>query len=336
MYAVALDPANMANYADDFLLCFYKFSTSTPDPELKRMTWRMGQERARAWRRSHRRVPAVERSVGRYIRYFACANFAAEGLRVPDPHMRRSIQRAARRLRPEDFFRFNPLNETFPDNIPKPCSNCGTSNPRGRDICYVCKNGLERTSRYELFSDAVFTVYVGERFGEPLGVRLPDLLRWLPDLRPYGGYKGGTNPEFVSTAYAVTHAVYSLNDYCSYRLKPEWLPHEFEFLKSNLMANIAADNAELMGEFLDTLKSFGLTFDDPLIQAGTEFVMSQQNADGSWGPTSGGVFDRYHPTWTAICGLMDFSWRGERVLSPHALQRAQGASLRDHGRHVYS
>ena len=33
---------------------------------------------------------------------------------------------------------------------------------------------------------------------------------------------------------AITHLVYTLNDYNRYRLSQEWLPQEFEFLRENL------------------------------------------------------------------------------------------------------
>ena len=82
-----------------------------------------------------------------------------------------------------------------------------------------------------------------------------------------------------------------------------------------------------MGEFLDTLKAFGLTEADPLIQIGMAFVLSRQHADGSWGDAGNrDIYHRYHSTWTAINGLMDYAWQGERVSFPEALHRAQATS----------
>ena len=76
-----------------------------------------------------------------------------------------------------------------------------------------------------------------------------------------------------------------------------------------------------MGEFLDTLKSFGMTEADPLIQAGVEFILSRQNPDGSWGDAKhGDTYHFYHSTWTSMNGLMDYRYRGERVSFPDALQ----------------
>jgi squalene cyclase len=65
-----------------------------------------------------------------------------------------------------------------------------------------------------------------------------------------------------------------------------------------------------MGELMDCLKSFGLQDDDTLIRTGTEFLLSSQNPDGSWGDMkTTDMYLRYHPTWTAVDGLRDYKWK---------------------------
>jgi hypothetical protein len=74
------------------------------------------------------------------------------------------------------------------------------------------------------------------------------------------------------------------------------------------------EDPETMGEFLDTLKSFGLPEDHPLIVKGLSYLLSHQNPDGSWGDVEAeDIYERYHPTWTAIDGLREYAWRGERL-----------------------
>ena len=74
------------------------------------------------------------------------------------------------------------------------------------------------------------------------------------------------------------------------------------------------EDPESMGEFLDTLKSFGLSDRHILIRNGMRYLLSQQNADGSWGDVeSYDEGQRYHPTWTAIDGLRDYAWKGKRL-----------------------
>src|ERR1700730_6404691 len=58
IYSTAVKPKYFAEYGDDYLWCFYTISNTTADPTLKRMARTMGEERAKAWRRLHPRLPA--------------------------------------------------------------------------------------------------------------------------------------------------------------------------------------------------------------------------------------------------------------------------------------
>ena len=82
-----------------------------------------------------------------------------------------------------------------------------------------------------------------------------------------------------------------------------------------------------MGEFLDTVKSFGLTEADPLIKPAwsLSYRDSTRTAAGEMLAIYD-VYHRYHSTWTGINGLMDYAWQGEKVSFPEALRRAQVGS----------
>jgi hypothetical protein len=84
----------------------------------------------------------------------------------------------------------------------------------------------------------------------------------------------------------------------------------------------------MTGEFLDSLKAFGLSDEHPLIRKGTRYVLSQQNADGGWGDVgSEDPYMRYHPAFTAINGLRDIAWRSTRLSFPklkRLLERGKG------------
>lgn len=163
--------------------------------------------------------------------------------------------------------------------------------------------------------DALVLSYIGDAYGVSFGARLEDVTQWMRKFRPYRDRE--------DFAYTITHLVYVLNGYSRYRLRPEWLPEEFEYLRANLKRSIATDDPEIVGEFLDTLKSFGLTDANPLIRSGIDYLLSRQNQDGSSGdPKAEDIYSRYHPTWTAIDGLRDYRWQGERVTSVEALRRA--------------
>ena len=53
-------------------------------------------------------------------------------------------------------------------------------------------------------------------------------------MRPYPGGVEEDVESLREAIYAVTHIVYTLNDYSTYRLRPGWLPQEFAFLKANV------------------------------------------------------------------------------------------------------
>jgi hypothetical protein len=323
--ASARNPKNFAEYGHDYLWCFFTISATAADPQLKRLAAAMGEERAKAWRRLHARVPSD--ADANDIATLAYGSHAADGLGLRDVRMQQELARAARRFRVVDFLQFDPNREMPPADVPESCARCDSDNARGVKRCVTCGNRLEMTDPYEVFYDALIASYTGDRYGVRLGASYPEVASLIPRMRPYRGYEGGNNKSFVPTAYAVTHIVYTMNDYGVWRLKPEWLPDEFEFLKANLAGSIALADPETTGEFLDSLKAFGLSDADPLIRRGMEFVLSTQNRDGSWGEVGArDIYERYHPTWTAIDGLRGYAFRGEGVSFPAALKAASISS----------
>jgi hypothetical protein len=108
-------------------------------------------------------------------------------------------------------------------------------------------------------------------------------------------------------------------------LLPRWLPDEFEFLRANLKVAVAAGDAELLGEFVDCLRAFGLPDHDPVVRSGVEYLLDSQNADGSWGDLAEpDVHTRYHTAWTAIDGLRKYAWK-ERTQWPAGVREMLGA-----------
>jgi hypothetical protein len=325
LHRTAMNPKHFEEHDDDLLWCFYTIATTAADPELRGRAWRIGQERARHWRRKTGSVPA---DIGAdTVVALVSGGLAADRLGVRDDGMKTQLAAAASRFGPRDFLHFDPTKEPPPDDVPQTCGTCENENPRGVAACRTCRTALDMTNRYEVLCDALTNTYFGQQYGVRLGGSLADVTRWLPRMRPYRGYENGANADFIPVAYAITHVVYTLNDYGAYRLKPEWLPQEYEFLRANLRHIVTANDPETMGEFLDTLKAFGLTTADPLVQVGMAFVLSRQDADGSWGDAGNrDIYHRYHSTWTAINGLMEYAWQGERVSFPDALHQAQALS----------
>lgn len=307
VYHTACQPENFELYGFDYLCCFDCIASTSKDHDVRRLARNMGQERARQWRKDNPEViPGADADA---IANLVFGSYAADRLGVPDKHLKTQINKAAGGFTALDYFRFDSLREPPPEDIPDECE-CGTYNQRGRRRCAKCRAPLEAMSRYALWLDALTRSYTGERYGVRLGASFADVIKWLPLMRPYPDYREGDNADFYWAIYAVTHVVYTLNAYSQHSLSPRWLPHEYSFLKRNLKQAIVMEDPETMGEVLDTLKSFGLSTDHSLIKKGLDYLLSSQNSDGSWGDMAAeDIYQRYHPTWTAIDGLRDYSWR---------------------------
>ena len=318
IYRTACDEENFEDWGHDYLGCFHCIASTSKDADLAKLARQIGQERARHWRRKNTAVPPD--ADANTIADLVFGTVAANHFGIRDKALKPQIRKAAANFTARDYFLFDPAIEPPPGDVPQDCQ-CGAENPRGRKTCSRCKKRLKMLSRYGVYIDALTRSYFAERLGVRLGAPYRDVIKWLPAMRPYRGREDGDNPDFVSSIYAVTHVVYTLNGYSMYSLSPRWLPDEYEFLRTNLVEAIAMEDPETMGEFLDTLKSFGLTENHPLIRKGMDYVLATQNADGSWGDVDAeDIYQRYHPTWTAIDGLREYAWRGERLYFPRLMR----------------
>jgi len=327
IYRTAKDEKNYAEYGSDYLWCFYTIAATTSDPDLKAQAGKMARERAREWRRIHPRVP--NDADAEDIADLVFGALAADAMGPRDERLKRDLARAARQFSPREFLKFDPATEPIPTDVPEACNWCRNNNTGSSVRCRKCMSESgPRMDPYDVLTDAVIASYSGERYGVLLGARLADVLQWVPRMRPYPKFEQATRDQYEAVAYAITHIVYALNDYTFSKLRPEWLPQEYEFLLAHLEQNIATNDAETMGEFLDTLMSFGLTTEHPLIRKGVEYLLSVQNPDGSWGDVADpDIYKRYHPTWTSVNGLMDYAFpKGEAPSFPEALRAIQGAA----------
>jgi hypothetical protein len=314
IYNAACDEKNFAAYEFDYLSCFSLIASTSRDPRLRRMARDMGRERASHWRKQHPALPSNAETTT--IMKLVDASFSSDKLGARDGALKGQIREAAKRFTVHDFLGFDPALEAPPPDVPRRC-RCGVRNPRGRKTCQKCKRRLQIQNRYETWMQALYKGYRTARSGVVVGARYEDAIKWLPEMRPYCVAVQEDDDDFYYCVYAITHLVYTLNDYGRFRLSHCWLPHEFTFLKHNLDQAITLDDPDMVGEFLDTLKAFGLTERHPLIRRATEYLLSSQNPDGSWGDAGAkDNSDCYHSTWAAIDGLRDYAWRGERLSFP--------------------
>ncbi|HEX8775472.1 MAG TPA: hypothetical protein VF735_18025 [Pyrinomonadaceae bacterium] len=329
LYGFASDPKNFAQWGSDLLNWLYIISSRARSAQLRRQALAVGRERARQWRLDHTELPRDARADTIYD--FIYGSDMADRMGIRDRALKAQLRAAVRRFPPGEYLSFNPAAEPPPVDVPEHCA-CGEWNARGRKTCRSCRKRLKMISRYQVWYVALIRTYIAYGSGLTLGASYRQVLKWLPSMRPYRSSLVPSDPDFYDTVYAVTHVVYTLNDYDLYHLSPAWLPDEYEFLRANLKEAIAMDDPEMVGEFLDTLKSFGLGNNHTLIRVGTEYLLSRQNAEGSWGRTNTrDTYRNYHPTLCAVCGLLDYSWRGQGLsypkLKPSLLKWAKLSSL---------
>jgi hypothetical protein len=306
MDSMARDPAVFSDWGHDLLFAFQNMAETNANPQLSAIAWNMGHERAMEWRRQHPKVPP---NAGIWtLSEMAFASDNADRLGAPDPEFDRDLRSQAARFSNEDFLSFDPSREGPPSDLPEPCHVCGRQNARGVQYCTRCKTKLAMHNRYALFMDALIWTSSGERFGASLGGKYSDVLRWLPSLRPYPAhdYKSW---DYYDAVYAITHVVYSYNHYNLSRISPGCFPAEFEYLKTNLPAAIRDHDPELLGEYVDSLRAFGLDYSHAPLREATEYLLKAQNPDGSWGdPAEKDSYSRYHSTWTGLSAVQDFKW----------------------------
>jgi hypothetical protein len=315
IYRIANTPEGFDSYGSLLVCCFALVGATSRNESVRQLAKPRAQKLARRWRRLHRAVPTD--ATTDQVFDLVMVSYALSRLGLKDLALNAQIRAAASRFSARDLLGFDPVSEPPADDWPYPC-DCGFQNQRGRKSCKQCKRRLEFQSRYRVWMEALSNTYVGERCGVIFGAPYLEVLKWLPRMRPYP-VDGQQDMEVLRDAiYAVTHIVYTLNDYNTYRLRPTWLPHEFAFLKANVDSSIERNDPEVLGELLDSLKGLGLRDTHPLIRRGTKFLLERQNDDGSWGDPDESIRTRCHTTWTAIDGLRKHAWRGER-LSPRVM-----------------
>ena len=308
-------PKGFAAQASDYTYCFYSIAATAREPELRAAAARLARVYAKRWAEMEASIPvdATSDDVADMIFGWLPASLLGES----DARIKPALARAAARFTVIDYLLFDPAKEPPPSDIPADCQYDSAHNPRGATVCRKCGRPLHMRTKYDVWMDALIATYTGDRYGIPLGASYRDVLQWMPAMRPYLKLTQTSRRNFLDTLYALTHVVYTLNDYGKYLLPRDLLPQEFAYLKANLGAAIALHDPETMGEFLDTLKGFGLNGSDEVIRTGITYLLDTQGPDGTWGdPKEKDTYTLYHSAWTAIDGLKDCRWQGEGLSFP--------------------
>jgi hypothetical protein len=315
---VSQSPRLRDRFGSGLLYCCSFMAVTAAEAGLRARARRLALTGFDSWRRAN---PLNETGIdSSLVVHFIQAYDAASRLGLRFPRAVSILRRAARAHSPEELLWFDPRREAPPADIPESC-DCGALNPRGARRCGSCAARLSRMTAMRAWYLCFTSAYCAGKLGVPLGPRYADAMAWLPYMRRYRSPRQSV-PAFYDSVYAITHVVYTLNDYGRFLLEPEWLPWEYDFLARHLNDAVALDDPDMVGEFLDTLRAFGLPAGEPGLRHATEYLIDSQNPDGSWGAREGTIdYRRFHATWAAIDGLREFRWTRAGVSFPSILPR---------------
>lgn len=318
-------PKNFERYGTLIICCFALVAATSRNRKHQRKAKAFAIQLAQRWRSRHRFLPTNGSPDLLLESLIVC--YALERIRKSNRLLRSQIATAVKKFSAKDLLGFDPACEPPPADLPYVC-DCGNTNERGRKFCKHCRRRLFIQTHYRVWMEALASTFMGERCGITYGAPFAEVLKWLPAMRPYPPRKNSDEQELAEALYAVTHLVYTLNDYNTRKLSARSLKQEYEFLQANVDAVRKQNDVELLGELIDSLKALGLPASDPLIQRGESHLLENQNKDGSWGdPEVTDAHTRGHTTWTVIDALRTYNWRGAPARMP-ALKRIAKVKIR--------
>ena len=311
--SIAKPSKNFNLLAGELLWCFYTISSTSACAAISSLAGTLGTKLARRWLR--KKMPVPTRDAIALSDYVSTLDGAERLIGSRDQKRYRSILNAARRLSPKDFFGFDPSEEPPPSDIPEQCSNCDYISSRSAEACVGCGFALTRRSSYAIWREAMVITYTGESYGVRLGGSYSSVINWLASMRPYPSPSGESNSDGIDEVfYAITHLIYTLNEYGRYRLPASRFLPETEYLQSSMRRAIRVADIEMLAECVDSLRSLGVKTKGRATASAIEYLLTCQNKDGSWGDSSNNdIYYQFHTTWTAIDALRDNRFQGRLV-----------------------
>lgn len=297
----ACRPKILRTFAPDILFLFQHISQTTNCPDLGVKTRAIGKELSNLWREKQR-VPR-----GAYqLLCTLIAEQAAHELGCEDLKFRRRLHQKITIESILEVLGFDPRIESPPANLTDDCDNCELINQPGRAYCASCRKKLTLISRYDVWLNALVMTHHLKLHG-PIGQGLyANTLGWIYEMRPYPSGELKRGNEIWEAAYAITHIIYTLNDYGQYKLSKQDLGIEIDYLKEVIPQALAVGDCDLLGECVESLSFFGFSKKGLVLKKAVKYLKKNQNSDGSWGDFNSGPHMRIHTTWTVIDGLREF------------------------------
>lgn len=160
--------------------------------------------------------------------------------------------------------------------------------------------------------DLLIDLLIGFHFTERVAIELPDRASFYDSLLYVASVEYDSDQPLGSDRYIdqnnlITHLVYTLSGYASWSVPLQFLPREYEYIRSIMPETLMWADPETLSEFVDSLKLLGFNHSDEHIAHGINLLLSLQKPDGRWEPEEvEDEYDRYHATWCAMDALRDY------------------------------
>lgn len=185
-----------------------------------------------------------------------------------------------------------------------------------------CGEPLRRVTCWETVCEAVVWSSVFAELGVPVRAAdgrcsVGDVLRILPALRPYGNRRQMGRDSYQLMCYFVTHLVFVLTGWGAARVDVRRaLAEEYLFLLTNMSSVVELGDAELVGEFVHTLRLFGADEWAPAMLQGTRFLLKTERR-GMFVGADEPYRKRYHAAYCGLIGLAEWTFDSEREFGWH-------------------
>ena len=211
-----------------------------------------------------------------------------------------------------DYYGWDPVNENVPSTkIPERCTHCGLLNDRDKKMCFKCGKKLVMQSPYRIMSNALIHSFFAYKAGVVLGTPFINVLKHLPEFRPYKGHDMLEWEDYFDQCYMITHVIFVLSNWGELSLDQNMFPHEYFFIIRNLPVHMYTGDIHLVSEFLECLRIFGTPDSSELIQKGITLLLENQNVNGSWDSNKGtDAYTQYHATMCACQAMLAHRYCG--------------------------
>jgi hypothetical protein len=301
--AFATNKINLRDYAADILFFFYHLATTTDDPMIKNKALSRGRKVASHWRE----LQSVPKEITRLF-HTLVAEQAATDLGIKDRSFRLRLHGKISLELIIEFLGFDPVNQAPPENLTDQCQLCKIQNRPGRVYCVSCRKKLTKLSRYDVWLNAIVITHHLHKNMLLGGELLTHVLKWIEQMRPYPTEPIKLQAEAWEASYAITHIIYAITNYSHRQISKHGLQVEYRYLENACQQAMANNDMDLLGECVDGLRSFKQSKQPVWLSNVQQYILLQQNQDGSWGNMDDPPHRRMHTTWTSIDAIRSYAW----------------------------